>query len=59
MTATSLPFVLDRYVLASMVDPAAFVAVLTGVGEPVLPAEGTPEPQAGTLPLNLTVTDFR
>ena len=59
MTATSLPFVIDRYVLAGAVDPDAFVAVLTNAGPPELRAEGTPRPESGTLPLNLTVTDFR
>ena len=58
LTANSLPFVLDRYTLAGAVDPGAFAAALTGAGAPALRAEGTPGPQAGTLPLNLTVTDF-
>ena len=57
-TADSLPFVLDRYTLAGAVDPGAFVAALTGAGASELRAEGTPESQEGTLPLNLTVADF-
>ena len=58
MTASSLPFVLDHYTLVGSVTPAAYVAALTGAAGPQLPVEGNPEPQAGTLPLNLTVADF-
>ena len=59
LTANSLPFVLDRYTLVGAVEPSTYVAVLTGSGAPALRAEGPPGPQASTLPLNLTVTDFR
>ncbi len=58
LTANSLPFAIDRYTLMGSVDPAAFVTALTGSGVPELKPEGTPEPQAGSLPLNLTVADF-
>ncbi len=59
LTANSLPFVLDRYTLVGAVDPDAFVTALTGSGVPELPAEGASGPQVGTVPLNVTVTDFR
>jgi hypothetical protein len=57
-TANSVPFALDRYTLVGSVTPAAYIAALTGAAGPQLPVEGSPEPQTGTLPLNLTVTDF-
>jgi hypothetical protein len=59
-TATSLPFVLDRYVLAGSVEPAALQAVFADpAAAPPLTAAGPPRPQAGAYPLLLTVTDFR
>jgi hypothetical protein len=50
LTATSLPFVLDAWTLAGTVDPASTPSDVR--------VAGTPEPQVGTLPLELTVADF-
>jgi hypothetical protein len=59
-TATSLPFVLDRYVLAGAVAPEALLAAFADpTAAPPLAAAGPPRPQAGTYPLLLTVADFR
>ncbi len=57
MTANSVPFGLDSYTLVGAVAPEAVFALLTGEGV-TLPVTGGSQPQAGTLPLNLTVTDF-
>ncbi len=57
MTANSVPFVLDTYTLEGAVSPDAMFAVMTGASG-ALPVIGVANPQAGTLPLNLTVTDF-
>jgi hypothetical protein len=58
VTANRLPFVLDHYTMEGSVAPATYLAALSGSGNFALPVEGLPEPQAGTLPLNLTVADF-
>ena len=59
-TATSLPFVLDRYDLAGAVALEALAAALTDPGAaPALDAAGPAGPQAGTYPLLLAVADFR
>jgi hypothetical protein len=50
LTATSLPFVLDRWTLVGTVDPASTPSDVR--------VTGTPAPQVGTLPLELTVADF-
>jgi hypothetical protein len=57
MTANSVPFGLDAYTLVGAVAPESIVGVMTGEGV-ALPVTGVPALQAGTLPLNLTVTDF-
>jgi hypothetical protein len=58
MTANSLPFVLDHYTVEGRVAAAAYLAAVSGSGDFAFPVEGPPEPQAGTLPLNLTVANF-
>jgi hypothetical protein len=50
LTATSLPFVLDHWTLVGTVDPASTPSDVR--------VTGTPAPQVGTLPLELTVADF-
>jgi hypothetical protein len=57
MTANSVPFGLETYTLTGHVAPESVFALLTGKGV-ALPVTGEPGPQTGTLPLNLTVTDF-
>jgi hypothetical protein len=57
MTANSVPFGLDAYTLVGTVAPEPVFELLTGEGV-ALPVTGVPRPQTGTLPLNLTVTDF-
>ena len=59
-TATSLPFVLDRYDLAGAVALEALAAALTDPGAaPALDVAGPAGPQTGTHPLLLAVADFR
>jgi murein DD-endopeptidase MepM/ murein hydrolase activator NlpD len=68
LTSTSLPFVFDGYTLAGALDPELVVAALVppvgedGVaieaGTTEISPQGTPQAQAGTYPLVLTVTDF-
>jgi hypothetical protein len=50
LTATSLPFVFDHWTLAGTIDPESTPTDVR--------VAGTSEPQAGTLPLDLTVADF-
>jgi murein DD-endopeptidase MepM/ murein hydrolase activator NlpD len=67
-TASSLPFVLDRYTLAGTVDPATVSDVTPPVGEDgadveagatgILAVQGMPQAQTGTYPLFFTVLDF-
>jgi hypothetical protein len=59
-TATSLPFVLDRYDLAGAVALDALVAALTNpIEAPPMDVAGPNGPQTGTHPLLLAVADFR
>ncbi|HEY1292092.1 MAG TPA: M23 family metallopeptidase [Chloroflexota bacterium] len=58
-TATSLPFVLDRYDLAGVVALDALVAALTDPGAaPPMDVGGPNGPQTSTHPLLLAVADF-
>jgi hypothetical protein len=50
LTANSLPFVIDSWTLAGSVAPDSTATDIR--------IEGRPEPQASTLPLDLTVADF-
>jgi hypothetical protein len=50
LTATSLPFVIDDWTLAGAVAPNSTATDVRLVG--------APEPQIGTLPLEMTVADF-
>jgi hypothetical protein len=50
--------VLDHYTVEGRVAAAAYLAAVSGSGDFAFPVEGPPEPQAGTLPLNLTVANF-
>jgi hypothetical protein len=59
-TATSLPFVLDRYHLTGAVPLDTLVAALTDPGgAPSMDIAGPNGPQTGTYPLLLAVADFR
>jgi murein DD-endopeptidase MepM/ murein hydrolase activator NlpD len=58
LTANSVPMVLDDYELTGSVDPASLFASLSNPDALVLHKEETAQPQSGTLPLNMTVTDF-
>ena len=59
-TATSLPFVLDRYDLAGAVALDALVAALTDPREaPAMDVVGLNGPETGTHPLLLAVAEFR
>jgi murein DD-endopeptidase MepM/ murein hydrolase activator NlpD len=57
ISATSLPFVIDRYTLQGNVTPENLVAALTA-GQPI-PVNGPPQAQSRTHPLVLSVSDFR
>lgn len=57
-TASSVPFVLDQYTVASAVEPASYLAAFTGTGSLELRTDTAPVAQSGTLPLNLAVIDF-
>jgi len=59
LTANSVPMVLDTYELTGLVDPASLFAALNDPEALVLRMEESARPQSGTLPLNMTVTDFR
>jgi murein DD-endopeptidase MepM/ murein hydrolase activator NlpD len=59
MTASSVPMVLDRYDLTGAVDPTSLFAVLSDPAALELRVDAVSQPQRGTLPLNMTVTDFR
>jgi murein DD-endopeptidase MepM/ murein hydrolase activator NlpD len=58
LTANSVPMVLDDYELTGSVDPASLFASLSNPDALTLHREETARPQSGTLPLNMTVTDF-
>ena len=58
-TASSVPFVLDRYTVSGAVDPASYLAAFTGTGPLQLRTDTAPASQSGTLPLNLAVVDLR
>ncbi len=57
-TANSVPFVLERYILAGTVDPAALNPASTDSGPPQLDVTGPSRLEAATHPLYLTVQDF-
>ena len=59
LTANSVPMVIDSYELTGSVDPASLFASLSNPEAMVLRNEDPPQPQSGTLPLNMTVADFR
>jgi Peptidase family M23 len=59
LTANSVPMVLDTYQLTGSVDPASLFASLSDPEALEQRREETTQPQSGTLPLNMTVTDFR
>jgi murein DD-endopeptidase MepM/ murein hydrolase activator NlpD len=59
LTANSVPMALDSYELTGSVDPASLFAALGDPEALVLHTEATAQPQSGTLPLNMTVTDFK
>ena len=58
LTANSVPMVIDRYSLTGSVDPSSLFAALGDPGALALHRDATPQPQSGTLPLNMTITDF-
>ncbi|WP_216320620.1 M23 family metallopeptidase [Deinococcus aestuarii] len=58
-TASSVPFVIDRYTLAGTVDPAAVAAQAGGDRPPQFVVTGPARAGDGTLPLFFTVADFR
>ncbi len=58
LTANSVPMVIDRYSLTGSVDPASLFAALGDPEALALHRDATPPPQSGTLPLNMTITDF-
>jgi murein DD-endopeptidase MepM/ murein hydrolase activator NlpD len=58
LTANSVPMVIDHYSLTGSVDPASLFASLSDPDSLALHIEDTAQPQSGTLPLNMTVTDF-
>lgn len=59
LTANSVPMVLDRYDLTGSVDPASLFAALSDPAALELRVDAVPQPQSGTLPLNMTIADFR
>jgi murein DD-endopeptidase MepM/ murein hydrolase activator NlpD len=59
LTANSVPMVIDSYELTGSVDPASLFAALSDPEALVLRREESEQPQSGTLPLNMTVADFR
>jgi murein DD-endopeptidase MepM/ murein hydrolase activator NlpD len=59
LTANSVPMVIDHYSLTGSVDPASLFAALGDPDALALHEVATPQPQSGTLPLNMTVTGFR
>lgn len=56
--ANSLPFVLDRYTVADIVDRDSYLAAFSGTGPLELRPHSRPSPQTNTFPLNLDVIDF-
>jgi hypothetical protein len=59
LTANSVPMVFDTYELTGSVDPASLFAALGDPEALEQRREEPSQPQSGTLPLNMTVTDFR
>jgi hypothetical protein len=59
MTASSVPMVLDHYDLTGSIDPASLFVVLSDPAALELRVDAVSQPQNGTLPLNMTVADFR
>ena len=59
LTANSVPMVFDTYELTGLVDLASLFAALGDPETLALRNEAPGQPQSGTLPLNMTVTDFR
>jgi murein DD-endopeptidase MepM/ murein hydrolase activator NlpD len=57
ISATSLPFVIDRYTLQGDVTPEDLIAALSS-GQPI-PVIGPPRPQSRTHPLVHSVSDYR
>ena len=58
LTANSVPMVIDDYSLIGSVDPASLFAALGDPEALAIHKDATPQSQSGTLPLNMTVTDF-
>jgi len=58
LTANSVPMVIDRYSLTGSVDPASLFAALGDPEALALQRDATPQPQSGTLPMNMAITDF-
>ena len=58
LTGNSVPMVIDRYSLTGSVDPTSLFAALGDPGALALHRDATPQPESGTLPLNMTITDF-
>jgi hypothetical protein len=58
LTANSVPMAIDRYSLTGSVDPASLFAALGDPEALALQRDATPQPQSGTLPMNMTITDF-
>ena len=58
LTANSVPMVIDHYSLTGSVDPASLFASLSDPEALTLRMEDTAQSQSGTLPLNMTITDF-
>jgi murein DD-endopeptidase MepM/ murein hydrolase activator NlpD len=58
LTANSVPMVIDHYSLIGSVDPASLFAALGDPEALAIHKDATQQSQSGTLPLNMTVTDF-
>ena len=59
LTANSVPMVLDSYELTGSIDPASLFAALSDPEALEQHRKETAQSQSGTLPLNMTVADFR
>jgi hypothetical protein len=59
LTANSVPMVLDQYDLTGSIEPASLFASLNDPDALELRRVDPAQPQTATLPLNMTVTDFR
>ena len=59
LTANSVPMVLDRYDLTGSIEPASLFASLDDPDALEIRRVDPAQPQIATLPLNMTVTDFR